>query len=376
MRIYSVKFAVILLWTLLAIPAVVQASHFRGGSIQWSIPDPISAPYTVRFKVQQAWRTTGLDCEEISFGDNVTSVDGCASRRTTTTATDELGLGYTLIEYDTTHTYRSSPASYTVFFSSCCRISQLSNGADGDFRVQAIVNVGLGKRGGPIAALSNITTLNVGASRIIDFSIIDPDGDPVSCRAGTASEVGFASPIPVAQGKSPVVTSLRGKCTITWDLTAAITGRAYTLAVIAESSRNGKVSALNTDVIILFANSAAYGVCDASPVGSIERTDMLAGWVNSGVTVARTTTHFNVICRNTRFGTIRIPSRSVPTARQGCAMVQTDCTSVPEKPARFCHAGMTAAELSQIETAADADLNTLLTTPKFKQLIDFICEAK
>jgi hypothetical protein len=58
-----------------ALPA--QATHFRYGTINWRVPDPVGAPLTVEFTVQQAWRTAFLACDNLDFGDGGPFGNGC-----------------------------------------------------------------------------------------------------------------------------------------------------------------------------------------------------------------------------------------------------------------------------------------------------------
>ena len=55
------------------------ASHFRGGQITWTMPDPVNSPYTVLFTVSQLWRAAKIECVEISFGDGASSSNHCAT---------------------------------------------------------------------------------------------------------------------------------------------------------------------------------------------------------------------------------------------------------------------------------------------------------
>lgn len=361
------------------------ATHFRGGSIRWTIPNA-ATPNVVKFTVQQAWRADYVECDELAFGDGTSSTTGCANKVEISSKTDDSGLNYKLIQYEVTHTYPLAVKGYTVSFASCCRISTLLNGANANFQVQAKLVVDAGKSSGPDAALNALNTLQIGATRSVSFSMVDPDRDPITCRLATVAEMGgTGNALPTVGGKIPIVTANASSCKITWDLSAAVINSRYALTVIVESTRGGLTSSLALDTIVITADGRAYGACDASPLATIERANMLAGRVPVAVSVTRSTSAYNLTCRNGRYGVVRLPLAASPTAREACAMVQTECTGVA-KPSRLCFpqtvtTGATAnqisvTDLTQIETAAATDISGLAALPKFKQLVDFVCEAK
>ena len=369
-----------------ALPA--SATHFRGGSIQWTIPNPASAPSTVKFVVLQAWRADFTDCVELNFGDGMTSSNGCASSRVVSSKTDESGLNYKLFQYEVTHAYAPASRQYTVSFASCCRISSLINGADKNFRVEAKVVIGSGKRAGPESAMSSINVLEIGASRQFAFSMVDPDRDPVSCRLATDTEAGFANSVPSVGGKLPTVSSASSKCTVTWDLSAAVANSRFALTIVVESRRGGVVSSIATDAIVLTTAGQTYGACASSPVSTIERTSLLAGRTNFLQVIPAESAAYNITCRSGRYGSIRLPLTTVALSsrRKACAMVQTDCPA--STTSRFCltpsgpgsavagSPNIGDADLAAIESAASADLGTLTSVGKFNELANFICGAK
>jgi hypothetical protein len=118
------------------------ASHFRHGQISWFVPDPVNAPRTVRFTVTTTWRTGATDGTTLNFGDGTNN--GFVTGATIGTGSDSTGQGYVVTEYTATKTYATN-GPFTAFFESCCRIgggaTGLQNGANGNFRVQAVVNL-------------------------------------------------------------------------------------------------------------------------------------------------------------------------------------------------------------------------------------------
>ena len=148
----------------LTIGATAQASHFRYGNITWRVPDPVGAPRTVQFTVISAWRTAFIDGTSLNFGDGVTNA--FTTGATIGTGTDAGGNSFTVTQYTVNHTY-ATDGPFTAFFTSCCRVSNLSGGqADGTFRVETIVSLASGNTGGPVGQMPSIIQLqNGGTSR-------------------------------------------------------------------------------------------------------------------------------------------------------------------------------------------------------------------
>ncbi len=186
--------------------AVAEASHFRFGNITWSIPDPVGAPRTVRFVVTHGWAAGSESSVGLNFGDG-TTFTGMGT--TIGTGTDVAGTRYSILQFTTTHAYAASAGAgpFTVFFSSCCRIAGLTNGANGSFRVETRVSLAPGNTGGPVSSAPAIISLSAGAVRTYLFPVFDPDFDPVSCRFATMAETGFTPPIPAVPsgGATPTV---------------------------------------------------------------------------------------------------------------------------------------------------------------------------
>ncbi len=227
------------------------ASHFRYGTIYWRVPNPIAAPRTIEFTVQQAWRSSFLDCSELNFGDGQVSAS-CGGVQNIGAGVDANGNAYTLREYVVTHTYGGAQTDFLSFFEGCCRVAGLQNGADGSFRVETLVSLAAGNTGGPVSASPAIRQLQVGAVRTLFFPIFDPDGDASTCRLATNAEAGFtpATPsIPVG-GAQPTVASVPGGCLVTWDVTSAVAGQQYVLHTVMESVHGGVTSSTQLDLII------------------------------------------------------------------------------------------------------------------------------
>jgi hypothetical protein len=226
------------------------ASHFRYGTIYWRIPDPVGAPRTVEFTVQQAWRTTFLDCTEINFGDGTTS-NACGGVANIGVGLDALGQSYTLRQYVVSRTYAGNNTSFLSFFQANARIgAPLQNGANAQFRVESRVSLLAGNSSGPISASPPIRQFQTGAIRQIFFPVFDADGDATSCRIGTDAEAGFTGSVPTIAGNAPVITAVPGGCLVTWNVTTGVVGNQYVIHLVMESTRGGGVSSTHIDLLI------------------------------------------------------------------------------------------------------------------------------
>lgn len=266
------------LLTLIAIwgwSASADASHFRHGTVQWRIPDPLGAPLTVEFTVTSSWRSTFIGTTNLNFGDG--SLNGDELGTTIGTGTDVNGNPYSTQQYVVSHTYASA-GSYLASFESCCRVAGLQNGANDDFRVES--NVVIEPDGSnlspPGTASPAIVQMQTGATRTQDFQFFDPDGDPVTCRFATAAETGLpaADVIPSVPngGAEPTITEATGACRIQWDLTNAVGGQQYVLHFTIESTSPGGTSSTAIDLIVEMVSAPVPSCPDSDsftvPVGT------------------------------------------------------------------------------------------------------------
>jgi hypothetical protein len=244
-----------LLWSFAAMlvallfTSTAEASHFRFGTISWNVPDPMAAPRTVRFVVQHAWRAGAANAVALNFGDGTSAAATLGTR--IGTGTDVGGASYEVYEFTVTRTYATA-GTFTAFFDGCCRVSGLANGASASFRIEAVVSLVAGNTGGPATSSTSTIALQAGGARTYVFPASDPDLDPVTCRFGTAAEVGFASPIPAipAGGATPSVMTVAGGCQVSWNLAMAVAGQRYVLHLILESTRGGVTSKAPLDLIV------------------------------------------------------------------------------------------------------------------------------
>ena len=224
------------------------ATHFRYGNITYSVPDPVSAPTTVRFDVVVAWRQAFVASTTRGFG---------AGTQNPNTQGFKIGEGvdasndaYQVQRYTVTHTYPAKSV-YTAYFTSCCRISELINAGDDSFRVEAIVDLTNGNTGNAVSALPPIFQLQTGGVRTVQIPAIDPDGVPVSCRfATTAESLATTNPPVIPGGAAPSIANAPNGCTLTWNTANGATGQKYSVSIIVESFNGPTKSTANLDFII------------------------------------------------------------------------------------------------------------------------------
>ncbi|MCO4772221.1 MAG: PKD domain-containing protein, partial [Deltaproteobacteria bacterium] len=178
------RFAIVLCGlALLAAPTLAQASHFRGGTITWTRPSTSSR--TVTFNVTHSWRVS--PSISLVFGDGTSQ--SMSPYGLIGSFTDSTGLGYTSYQDTTTKTYGGSGANYTVYFRSCCRIGQLSNGANGWFRVESRVTLGGTNTASPAVGTAALLQMVRGAQNTVALAIVDPDpNESFSCAWSTTAQ--------------------------------------------------------------------------------------------------------------------------------------------------------------------------------------------
>lgn len=212
------------LWALASVPVLslafageASASHFRGGYVAWEkVPNTAS---TVKFKIRHAWRTGAVSSPLFVFGDNTSQyITGTA----VATLTDLSGNAYTVIETEVTHTYAAMGNFTAGISTNCCRISNLSNGADGYFSLYANVNISSGQNGSSVMSLPYVLEVDNGPNDI-PLAPIDVDG-PVSCRWATQQESGILPP----------PATMTSNCHLQFDGTGKPHGAIYAGQVIME----------------------------------------------------------------------------------------------------------------------------------------------
>src|SRR6187549_3609529 len=97
-----------------------EASHFRYGTIAWTVPNPQMAPLTVSFTVTTAWRANLVGQTNLNFGDG--AVNGNVIGATIGTGTDAGGNPYAVTRYTVASSTprRSSPRTRLLSEEQAC----------------------------------------------------------------------------------------------------------------------------------------------------------------------------------------------------------------------------------------------------------------
>ncbi|MDI1443271.1 MopE-related protein [Polyangium sp. 6x1] len=234
-----------------------EATHFRYASIIYTVPDPVSAPRSVRFEVTMAWhKDSFIGSSTLNFG------DGGFNPNTQGTYVgsgyDASGAEYQFYRYTVSHTYTQF-GQFVAYISDCCRVEPMGNQPTQDnYRIEAKVDLTTGNTGNPASVLPAMIQMQVNGIRTIQIPAVDPDGTPVSCRFATKAETGMTNPDsvhpPVLNGNVPTLapSSSPPGCTLTWNTNGGVAGTRYATQVILEShnAANNNISSTTLDFII------------------------------------------------------------------------------------------------------------------------------
>ena len=165
------------------------ASHYRHGNMSWR---QISGN-TIEFKISQAYANYGnWTVGQSGYGDYLYFGDGQGQSFAVTITSVNTTEGWFYGETTITHTYPTT-GNFIAYFSSCCRIGNLSNNANGYWRVQTIVNVGNGNNS-PVSTLPPLVNLPQGlGSASFQIPAFDQDGNTLSYRLANSTEMGGGS---------------------------------------------------------------------------------------------------------------------------------------------------------------------------------------
>ena len=172
------------------------ATHFRYGSIKWRKINNTSD--VVEFTISTAWRTQFFfPSNSVALGTTVNSGyvfnfgEGVTVALVLKVTSVDVANGWFFAESILTKDY-VNPGNKIAFFENCCRLSNLQNGADGNFRVQTTVNVGTSNNS-PSTTLPPIINLQEEQSAAtFTIPVADPDtGDDVTFSLASIGEVGI-----------------------------------------------------------------------------------------------------------------------------------------------------------------------------------------
>lgn len=211
-----------------------QASHFRSGQIAWEM----TSGTTVEFTIVSTWRS-GTGGSTLQFGDGVSSAFSPSTGTSLGAFTDVNGEGYEIWENTLTHTY-SGTGPYQTYFSSCCRISSLGNGASSDYTVRSTVDMTGGNTGGPTTVAPVLLQVPQSAFTYT-FPIADPDGDSATCSLESG---GTDVPTP------PAGLSVSSSCVLSFDGSSYSSGSKYAYQVKLTESGTSSTASTSFDGMI------------------------------------------------------------------------------------------------------------------------------
>lgn len=173
-----------------------EASHFRYGNISWKVVNGT----TVEYKVSLAFRSAyfGDPAVGTTLTPDLTFYHGDGTSRDIeiTVTSKSPAEGWFYGEGSFTKTYSDPNGTYTAYFESCCRIGDLQNNANQDYRVETVVNLGTGNTS-PVSTLPPIINLSEGsASATFSIPGSDPDGDALSFSLTPSAQMGNGSSNP------------------------------------------------------------------------------------------------------------------------------------------------------------------------------------
>jgi hypothetical protein len=189
-----------------------KASHFLGGTISYTIPNPIN-PRTVEFTLSNYFTDAqGFSTSyRLYFGDGTTETQASTNDGT---LTDGSGEPYELRTTTYTHTYSGQDTTFQAYFGNCCRDSALVND-NGDYRLTVTVDL-TNEKNSPIVQIPGIVQMYGDTNNVVDLkpSINDIYNDGITCSYADPTGAGI-SPIPTADGVQLDVTP---DCKLQWDL--------------------------------------------------------------------------------------------------------------------------------------------------------------
>ncbi len=319
----------------------VFASHLRGTSVSWS---PTGVAGTVQFTIQYSQRTSfgcdagtcllgGVISVPFDYGDGSGGVYIPLTITSLNSAEDYLSATGTF-----THTYASA-GPFTAFYQNSARVSTIKSGHDQNLRMETLVSP-MSTNHSPVASMPAIVTVPLLASTGFTVSAADLDGNPLSFRLSTASEM-YANSSFSCAAQQPPGLAINNSGQVTWDTTqitaagcgfsAPVSGDLWTVQFMVEDldSSNNVKSKIPVDLIIkfnastealptiVFSNPGPITVSPGTPVTfSITANDTTA---NSRVTFNATGLPIGATATNTN-QTLTPPSTSTfswtPTAAQ------------------------------------------------------------
>jgi hypothetical protein len=218
------------------------ASHYRHGTISWRVV----SGNTIQFKISQAWANWGnWTVGQTGYSDRLYFGDGTyydfSVVATAVNGTGGTGWYYGETTFNKTYT---NTGNYTAYFSSCCKISNLSNNANASWRNETVVNVGSGNSS-PVTTMAPIINMQTGmAAATFQVPASDPDNNTLTYRLATYSEI---------SGNQPAGFSIHPTTgVITFNTVGKAVGSLWNAAIVVE---DGNTKVINDFIIQIVQQS-------------------------------------------------------------------------------------------------------------------------
>jgi len=294
----------------LALPQVVQASHFRGGSITWQALDldGDGLKNDVRITVKSAWRQDSISTATLISSPSIVGLTRvseeprvCVGPGTTVlapnTCSSQTNTDYAL----TTTTFEARNLDpelrYTVRFSSSARISNLQNNADGDWNIQTTIYLKDGNLAPKvdlpiILEVPKLQSNGLGGTIPLpnwtfDISSSDPNADKLRYRLANQSELGCTAG-DCGYTNPPGLSINPNTGLLTWTGSGSLaTGALYSAGIVAEDvdAYGTPKSKTHVDFILRLENKAAVAfnpTTDIDPTGPEQFPETRNVRVNKG----------------------------------------------------------------------------------------------
>jgi hypothetical protein len=240
------------------------ATHFRYGTMSWTIDQSDASGRTVNFTFTDAWRSTFIGNFGYNIGGETTHLTS-TNRTTLGTFTDAASESYTLVQSTFTHTFASNSV-FNIQGTGCCRSSTLQNGNnDQNYNLTGTIDLtatNAGDNGSPVATASVIVPMPIttaGSTTSFQLPFADPDNDSltvsVTPAGSSAPNSGMVTQVPTAPGGNLAALTVSSTGLLEWDTSGTTAGQKYSLQVLV--TEGDSVNQIPLDFIIEISDDLA-----------------------------------------------------------------------------------------------------------------------
>lgn len=331
MKPFDALVFILVLWV-----SSVKASHYRGGSVSWSIrslPQNITSNLNelpVRITQRHSWRRSygkSHFCDNntvsssglIGEGELVSSLTKGKNIKAMVECTDfNEQFDYSSGEISTAITLPQNKI-IEYFYQGCCWIELLPPDTDQslDWSLKLVINTNRRRDGqlnnSPKSAMNPIVQVQIGKIHVIQIPMADSDGDSVRCRWGRKQDKECGS---ICSPKGPLTSN---PCVLTYNATQL--GYAAVALVIEDFDSNNEVlSSIPLQFLIHIVNVTVIAngsqICNASPIYVGDRPQGACIGVKSNSSITERV-RFRIPCMNTSTTLTNILTISPPGMTKG-----------------------------------------------------------